>query len=95
MSLSVRYSGLEEAAKEIDRVSKQLQSEIEKLRNQTKQARSYWEGDAEVSFNAADAQFQKRAQSIKTTLDDVARRVRQASSQYSATDAKGAKNFNA
>jgi WXG100 family type VII secretion target len=89
----VTYSSLEEAAQSIQRQAKQLDQDLREIQGWVKGIASVWEGEAKTAYDGVQAKWDAKATHIHTILNEIANKVRTASSDYGSTDKKAAQSF--
>lgn len=53
MSIKVNYAALEQAAGEVNKAQKLMETKLEQVEARVKKLAATWEGDAQVAYNAA------------------------------------------
>ncbi|MCF6524908.1 WXG100 family type VII secretion target [Streptomyces sp. JJ36] len=91
--LRVHYGTVGQLADDINKGQRTVQAQLDALWDAVKRVDDAWEGEARQMFNAAKAQWDARANSIRTTLQTIETKVRQGSDDYQATDRKAASYF--
>lgn len=91
--LRVNYATVTQLADEIKRGREMVERQINDLWDEVQKVDNAWKGEAREMFNVAKAEWERRAQSIKTTLTSVESKVRLGSEDYQATDRKAASGF--
>lgn len=92
-TMVVTYASLELAAGDIDRQSRQLQEDLEAIKQVVNSASELWVGEAKSAFDASQAGWQRDATAIKTALAEISRKVREAGVAYQAGDKRARANF--
>ncbi|MGW7573491.1 WXG100 family type VII secretion target [Streptomyces sp. NPDC054765] len=87
------YGAVEQTAADIERSAKELQAELDKIWGAVKRVSNSWEGEAHQAFQAAERQWNSRANHIQSTLHEVATKIRSGSADYRATDRRAAGFF--
>ncbi|MBB1255889.1 WXG100 family type VII secretion target [Streptomyces sp. OF3] len=93
MTIGVDYAGMDNVATQIRGVARKLQQDLDQLRLDVKKVSATWEGEAQTAFQSAEAQWDRRAQSMQNILESVAKRVEAANANYRTTDNRAARGF--
>ncbi|MEU9099351.1 WXG100 family type VII secretion target [Streptomyces sp. NPDC048361] len=91
--LGVTYSSLHDAATAIRKQAGELERNLEELKALVKTASADWHGEAHEAYAKTQNDWDIRAQSIKTSLDQIAKAVDGAGPAYRAGDRKAASHF--
>lgn len=86
--VAVKYSGLTGAAGTIEDMAKRLHEDLTDIRTMVSRAAANWEGEAQTAFDGEQKKWDAKAQHIHSLLNDIAKKVRDASAAYQGTDIK-------
>ncbi|MBK3544498.1 WXG100 family type VII secretion target [Streptomyces rubiginosohelvolus] len=89
----VTYASLDLAAGEIKRQAGQLAKDLEEIRAMVAKVSEMWEGEAKEAYRTAQDKWRTDANAIRANLDDIAKKVLEASPTYRAGDKRAAANF--
>ncbi|GGS15341.1 MULTISPECIES: WXG100 family type VII secretion target [Streptomyces] len=89
----VTYASLDLAAGEIKRQAGQLAKDLEEIRAMVAKVSEMWEGEAKEAYRTAQDRWRTDANAIRANLDDIAKKVLEASPTYRAGDKRAAANF--
>ncbi|MFJ9111763.1 WXG100 family type VII secretion target [Streptomyces sp. NPDC102283] len=89
----VTYASLDLAAGEIRKQAKQLDMDLKEIQSMIAKVSEVWEGEAKQAYTAAQDRWRTDADAIRGNLDDIARKVSEASPIYRSGDKRAAANF--
>ncbi|WP_097883974.1 WXG100 family type VII secretion target [Streptomyces sp. st140] len=89
----VTYASLDLAAGEIKRQAGQLAKDLDEIRAMVAKVSEMWEGEAKEAYRTAQDRWRTDANAIRANLDDIAKKVLEASPTYRAGDKRAAANF--
>ncbi|MEI5034779.1 WXG100 family type VII secretion target [Streptomyces sp. CA-278952] len=89
----VTYASLDLAAGEIRKQAKQLDMDLKEIQSMIAKVSEVWEGEAKRAYTAAQDRWRTDADAIRGNLDDIARKVSEASPIYRSGDKRAAANF--
>ncbi|MBK3531111.1 WXG100 family type VII secretion target [Streptomyces sp. MBT67] len=89
----VTYASLDLAAGEIKRQAGQLAKDLDEIRAMVAKVSEMWEGEAKEAYRTAQDKWRTDANAIRANLDDIAKKVLEASPTYRAGDKRAAANF--
>ncbi|GAA4898260.1 WXG100 family type VII secretion target [Streptomyces coeruleoprunus] len=92
-TMIVTYARLDDAAGDIKKQADRLDASLKAIQAKIKSISSLWEGEAREAYNTAQADWDRRATAIHTSLTQISNAVREASPAYQAGDKKAASNF--
>ncbi|MER5436521.1 WXG100 family type VII secretion target [Streptomyces sp. NPDC002588] len=88
--LNVTYDGLDFAATKIANEAKQLDQDLQELKQLVLNSKQYWQGDAAQHFDEKLARWDKEATDIHTALTGIGHVVFTAGGTYMEGDKKAA-----
>ncbi|MDF3302673.1 WXG100 family type VII secretion target [Streptomyces tropicalis] len=91
--LSVKYDALDLTATHIGNEAKNLEQDLQELRQMVVRSQQYWEGDAQSTFTTELAKWDKEATHIHTALTTIGHTVHTAGGTYMEGDKKAAGYF--
>ncbi|MFI6688671.1 WXG100 family type VII secretion target [Streptomyces sp. NPDC050485] len=91
--LGVTYSSLEGAAADIERQARKLRQDLDDISDMVKKASGNWEGQAHEAYAAKQQDWNNTADSVHTSLTQIAKAVAEAGPAYRAGDRKAAGYF--
>ncbi|MBZ9638502.1 MULTISPECIES: WXG100 family type VII secretion target [unclassified Streptomyces] len=91
--LSVTYDGLDFAATTIGNEAKQLEQDLQELRQMVENSRQYWAGQAQGQFGEKLRRWDKEANDIHQALMGIGHVVGQSGGTYMEGDKKAASYF--
>ncbi|MFE6915918.1 WXG100 family type VII secretion target [Streptomyces rubiginosohelvolus] len=89
----VTYASLDLAAGEIKKQAGELAKDLEEIRAMIANVSELWEGEAKQAYVTAQNKWRTDANAIRANLDDIAKKVLEASPTYRAGDKRAAANF--
>jgi WXG100 family type VII secretion target len=89
----VTYASLDLAAIEIRKQAKALSEDLNEIRAMITAVSEVWEGEAKQAYVAAQNRWKADADAIRANLDDIAKKVSEASPIYRSGDKRAAANF--
>ncbi|MDT9681355.1 WXG100 family type VII secretion target [Streptomyces sp. TRM76323] len=92
-TMIVTYAKLEDAARDIKKQADRLDQSLKNIQAKIKSISSLWEGEAREAYNTAQADWDRRAMQIHTSLVQISNAVREAAPAYQQGDKKAASNF--
>ncbi|MFI0982012.1 WXG100 family type VII secretion target [Streptomyces sp. NPDC021093] len=92
-SMLVTYAALDEAARTIRSQADRLDESLEAIKAKIGSVSPLWSGEAREAYNAAQADWDREAKSIHTSLLQIARAVKEAAPAYQAGDRRAAQGF--
>ncbi|MFE4862650.1 WXG100 family type VII secretion target [Streptomyces sp. NPDC056670] len=91
--LAVTYGSLELAAEDIRRQAGKLQQDLDEIRGLVERASHNWRGQAHEAYAAKQRDWNNTADSVHTSLTQIANAVAEAGPAYRAGDHKAAGFF--
>ncbi|MEU8889011.1 WXG100 family type VII secretion target [Streptomyces sp. NPDC048442] len=92
-TMLVTYAALDDAARTIKAQANRLDESLEAIKAKIASVSPLWSGEAREAYNAAQADWDREAKSIHTSLLQISRAVKDAAPAYQAGDRKAAQGF--
>ncbi|MEV6425461.1 WXG100 family type VII secretion target [Streptomyces sp. NPDC051662] len=92
-TMIVTYASLEAAAGDIKKQADKLDQSLKAIQAKIKSVSELWEGEAREAYNVAQADWDRRATEIHTSLLKISSAVREAAPAYQSGDKRSAANF--
>lgn len=92
-TMVVTYSSLEQAAGDIRKQGKALETSLSDIQAKIRSISDLWAGEAREAYNIAQKQWDNEARAIHQALEQIASAVQTAGPAYHAGDKRGAANF--
>jgi WXG100 family type VII secretion target len=92
-TMIVTYSSLEQAAGDIRKQAKALDTSLSDIQAKIRSISDLWAGEAREAYNIAQKQWDNEARAIHQALEQIAGAVQSAGPAYHAGDKRGAANF--
>ncbi|MET9364024.1 WXG100 family type VII secretion target [Streptomyces sp. NPDC006632] len=92
-TLGVTYGSLDEAAQSIKTQAAALDDTLREIKTLVGRAADHWHGEAHTAYAAVQQDWDRRALSVKTSLEQIANAVAEAGPTYKAGDHKAAGYF--
>ncbi len=92
-TMLVTYAALDDAARAIRTQANRLDQSLEAIKTKISAVSELWAGDAREAYNTAQAQWDREAQAIHTSLLQISRAVQNAAPAYREGDRKAAQGF--
>ncbi|MEU6659925.1 WXG100 family type VII secretion target [Streptomyces sp. NPDC046821] len=89
----VKYGSLDTAATEIGNMAKQLDADLEEIKQLVAGTVAYWEGEAQSKYGEEQQKWDKEARDIHQALHSIGLVVHQAGGDYMGGDKKAASFF--
>ncbi|MFD6418343.1 WXG100 family type VII secretion target [Streptomyces sp. NPDC060194] len=87
------YSTIDQAAADIERQGKALDTELQNIQQAVARVAEVWQGEAKSAYDDAQRKWDKEAADIRTALSRIVAALRNASPAYQAGDRRGAASF--
>jgi early secretory antigenic target protein ESAT-6 len=91
--LLVNHAGLHQAAQDLDDGVRAIDSRMHQLEQDLAPLRGQWAGNAQQTYVAAMATWDRAIEEMKLLLADTSRTITQSSGEYAAADNRGAAAF--
>ncbi|MBT2506950.1 WXG100 family type VII secretion target [Streptomyces sp. ISL-98] len=92
-TMIVTYAALDSAAGDIKSQADKLDQSLGAIKAKIAEVSELWAGEAREAYNAAQAEWDKEARAIHTSLLQISRAVQDAAPAYQAGDKRAAANF--
>jgi WXG100 family type VII secretion target len=92
-TMLVTYAALDEAARTIKSQANALDESLRAIKTKISTVSELWSGDAREAYNTAQADWDRQARAIHTSLLQISRAVQEAAPAYRAGDRKAAQGF--
>ncbi|KIF79311.1 hypothetical protein QR77_30745 [Streptomyces sp. 150FB] len=92
-TMVVTYSSLEQAAGDIKKQAKALETSLSDIQAKIRSVSDLWAGESRTAYDAAQKQWDNEARAIHQALQQIANAVQTAGPAYHAGDKRGAANF--
>lgn len=92
-TMLVTYAALDEAARTIKSQADRLDESLEAIQARISSVSALWAGDAREAYNTAQAEWDREARAIHTSLLQISRAVQEAAPAYRAGDRRAAQGF--
>ncbi|KUH36918.1 MULTISPECIES: WXG100 family type VII secretion target [Streptomyces] len=92
-TMIVTYARLEDAARDIKKQADRLDQSLKAIKAKINSISELWQGDAREAYNTAQAEWDRKAMAIHTSLIQISNAVREAAPAYQQGDKKAASNF--
>ncbi|MFJ2741238.1 WXG100 family type VII secretion target [Streptomyces sp. NPDC087440] len=92
-TMLVTYAALDDAARTIKAQADRLDQSLEAIKTKISAVSELWAGDAREAYNMAQAQWDREAKAIHTSLLQISRAVHNAAPAYREGDRRAAQNF--
>lgn len=89
----VKYGALDTAATEIGNMAKQLDADLEEIKQLVAGTVAYWEGEAQSKYGEEQQKWDKEARDIHQALQSIGHVVHLAGGDYMGGDKKAASFF--
>lgn len=86
----VNFATISQAAQDVRSTAGKIRTQLDELESGVKRISSSWEGAAQESYRAKQAEWDKRAASMQQTLESIAKALDSAAQNYQATESKNA-----
>jgi len=93
MEIQVDFGQLSQAANDLSGASQKIQAELDELENVLKPLVNTWEGAAQESYRAAQAEWDKAAQNMQEIAAKMGMAVNAANESYQSGEKKNAARF--
>ncbi|GAA2514199.1 WXG100 family type VII secretion target [Streptomyces sp. NPDC059506] len=84
----VNFSTISTAANDVRQTASSIKNQLDDLEAGVKKIATTWEGSAQESYRAKQAEWDKRALSMQQTLEQIAKALDQAAQSYQATESR-------
>ncbi|CAM5531474.1 hypothetical protein GCM10010329_56600 [Streptomyces spiroverticillatus] len=92
-TMLVTYAALDDAARTIKAQADRLDQNLEAIKTKIASVSELWAGDAREAYNMAQAQWDRDAKAIHTSLLQISRAVQNAAPAYREGDRRAAQGF--
>jgi len=89
----VKYGALDTAATEIGNMAKQLETDLQEIKQMVAGTVAYWEGETQSTYGDEQRKWDKEAHDIHVALQSIGHVVHQAGGDYMGGDKKAASFF--
>jgi 6 kDa early secretory antigenic target len=86
----VNFQTISQAASDVRATANNIRSQLDELEAGVKKIAQSWEGSAQESYRAKQAEWDQRAASLHQTLQQIARALDTAAQNYQSTESKNA-----
>ncbi|MCB5909312.1 WXG100 family type VII secretion target [Streptomyces pinistramenti] len=86
----VNFETISQAASDVRRTANNIRSQLDNLEAGVKKIAASWEGAAQEGYQARQREWDKRAASLHSTLEAIAKALDNAAQNYRSTEHKNA-----
>ena len=86
----VNFATISQAAQDVRSTAGKIRTQLDELESGVKRISASWEGAAQESYRAKQAEWDQRAASMQQTLEAIAKALDSAAQNYQATESKNA-----
>ena len=91
--LRVNHAGLDNAAEDMSRTVREIDSRLHRLEQELAPLRTQWAGNAQQAYDTAKARWDLAIKEMRDLLEETSRTVTQSNAEYRAADQRGAAAF--
>ncbi|GAB2649039.1 hypothetical protein GCM10027271_03310 [Saccharopolyspora gloriosae] len=91
--IQYQHAAIQQGIDDMKRVTQQIRSQVDGLRQQTQRSQEYWESSSAESYNVLSNDITKDFENINQMLEQLSMAVGQGQTDMHDMDAKAAKNF--
>lgn len=84
----VNFQTISQAAQDVRSTANNVRRQLDELEAGVKKIAASWEGSAQESYRAKQAEWDQRASSMQQTLEAIAKALDSAAQNYQATESK-------
>jgi early secretory antigenic target protein ESAT-6 len=90
----VNFQTISQASQDVRSTANNIRRQLDDLEAGVKRIAASWEGQAQESYRAKQAEWDQRANSMQQTLEAIAKALDSAAQNYQATESKNAAIWN-